>query len=288
MHVTSPCRGRRSSKRRSFAAVLMLAVAGTGGLAHGAGFDEKVKAPRMMSASQTYAQAKEFGARYREIRAATPSQVITNASLAREKFDLKWQVEHAIDERKPPENLAELGFESLGNGAYKANLNEHPEWGDLAAAMVDILTGPNLKPLAQALTQIGFRPEDVTTLTDYVATHDPHAASKAASLPVALGFAATVRKFDKAKRPVPDALVLGYVYQTSRAVGESHRLWAAELLKQFDAQRSRVLLSTFMEFPATGEWHPTDPALVVASQLNTVRLPNFDELAKAEAKGVAP
>jgi hypothetical protein len=288
MHVTSSCRGRRPSKRRSFAAVLMLAVAGAGGLAHGAGFDEKVKAPMMKSAAQTYAQAKEFGARYREIRAATPSQVITNASLAREKFDLKWQVEHAIDERKPPENLAELGFESLGNGAYKANLNEHPEWDDLAGGMVGILTGPNLGPLAEALTQIGFRQEDVATLKDYVSSHNPLAASKSASLPIALGFAKTVRKFDGAKRPVPDALVLGYVYQTARAVDESNRLWAAELLKQFDAQRARVLLSTFIEFPVTGEWHPTDPALVIASQLGTVRLPNFDELAKAEAKGVAP
>jgi hypothetical protein len=43
-----------------------------------------------------------------------------------------------------------------------------------------------------------------------------------------------------------------------------------------------------MEFEVTGEWHPTDPALVIADQLSTVRLANFEELAKAEAKGVAP
>jgi hypothetical protein len=288
MHVTSSRQGRRHSKRRPFAAVLMLALAGAGGLAHAAGFDEKLKAPMMKSAAQTHAQAKEFGARFREVRAATPSQVVTNAALAREGFDLRWQVEHAIDERQPLENFAELGFESLGNGSYKVNLNEHPEWGDLPSGMVSILSGPNLDPLADALGQVGFRPEDISTLKNYVRARNPRLASKSATLPVALAFAKAVRKFDRARRPVPDALVLSYVYQTSRAISESDRLWAAELLKQFDAQRARVLLSTFMEFPATGEWHPTDPDRVIASQLAAVRLPNFDELARAEAKGVAP
>jgi hypothetical protein len=287
MHVTSTCHGRRHSMRRPLAAVLMLALAGAGGLAQAAEFDEKVKAPMMKSVAQTHVLAKEFGTRYREVRAATPSEVISNASLAREKFDLKWQVEKAIDQRKPIHELADLGFESTGGGSYKVNLNEHPEWDDLPSGMVAILTGPNLDPLTQALAVKGFRPEDAAALKDYVRTHDPKIASKSVALPIALTFARTVRKLDKAGRPVPDALVLSYVYQGSRAVSESDRLWAAELLKRFDAQRARILLSTFMEFEITGQWHPTDPALVIASQLNAVRLPNFEELAKAEAKGVA-
>jgi hypothetical protein len=287
MHVTSRCQGQRHSRRRSFAAMLMLALAGTGGLAQAAGFDEKLKEPMMTNAAQTHALAKEFGSKYREVRAATPSQVITNASLAREKFDLKWQVEKAIDQRKPIDEFAELGFESIGNESYKVNLNEHPEWDDLPGGMIAFLTGPNLDPLTQILAEKGFRSEDVATLKDYLRTHDPKIASKTAALPIALAFARTVRKFDTAKRPVPDSLVLSYVYQRARAVSESDRLWAAELLKQFDAQRARVLLSAFTELETTGEWHPTDPALVIASQLNAVRLPNFDELAKAEAKGVA-
>jgi hypothetical protein len=287
MHVTSPCQRRRHSRRRSLAAVLMLALAGAGGLAQAAGFDENLRAPMMKSVAQSHALAKEFGARYREVRAATPSQVITNASLAREKFDLKWQVEKAIDERKPIDAFAELGFESIGNGSYKVNLNEHPEWDDLPSGMVAFLTGPNLDPLTQILVQKGFRPEDVAALKDYVRTHDPKIASKSVALPISLTFAKMVRKFDKAKRPVPDLLVLSYVYQRSRAVSESDRMWAAELLKQFDAQRARAFLSAFTELEISGEWHPTNPALVIASQLNAVRLPDFDELAKAEAKGVA-
>jgi hypothetical protein len=288
MHVTSLCHGRQPSRRPALAAVLTFALVALGGVAHAAGFDEKLKAPMMKSNAQTFAQAKEFGARYREIRAATPSQVITNASLAREKFDLRWQVERAIDQRKPIDEFAELGFESLGNGNYRVDLNAHPEWDDLASGFIGILANPDLEPLMQGLMQLGFRPEDVTTLKNYIATTDAKIASKQAALPIALSFARIVRKFDKAHRPVPDELVLSYVYQTARAVNESNRIWVVELLKQFDAQRARILLSTFQEFPATGNWAPTDPAMLIADQLSTVRLPNYEELAIAEAKGVAP
>jgi len=288
MHVTSPCPCRCRSMRRPFAAVLMLALAGAGSIAQAAGFDERLKAPMMKDAAQTAVQAKEFGARFREVRAATPSQVITNASLARENFDFRWQVERAIDHRKPIKEFEELGFQSLGNGSYKVNLDEHPEWEDVPRGIISILSVTNLDPVTSALVERGFRPEDVIALKDYLRSHDARVAAKAASLPVALGFANSVRKFDKASRPVPDALVISYLYQTSRAASEAERLWVVELLNRFDAQRRRVLLATLMEFEVTGEWHPSDPAQVIASQLNAVRLPNFEELARAEAKGVAP
>jgi hypothetical protein len=242
----------------------------------------------MKDAAQTYAQAKEFGAKYREVRATSPSQVITNASLARQKFDLTWQVERAIDQRKPITEFEELGLESMGDGSYRVDLNEHPEWDDFPTGIIGVLADANLDTSAPALIQRGFRPEDVSRLKNYIATRNPRLAAKASTLPIALEFANVVRKFDKAKRPVPDALVFSYVYQTSRALSEANRLWVADLLKEFDAQRARILMSTFLEFQSSGEWHPTDPALIVESQLRTVRLPNFVELAKAEAKGVAP
>jgi hypothetical protein len=287
MHVTSTCPRRRRSLRRSFTAVLMLALAGAG-VAHAAGFDEKLKAPMMKSAALTHAQAKDFGARFREVRATTPSQIITNAALAREKFDLHWQVRRAIDERRPIEEFSELGFVNLGDGSYKIDMNAHPEWDDLAAGIIAVLSEANLDSSAPALIERGFRVEDVATLKNYIATHPAQAASASAALPVALAFAKTVRKFDKAKLAVPDGLVLSYVYQRSRAITEAGRLWVADLLKQFDPQRARVLMSTFLEFQATGTWSPTDTSLVIADALAAVRLPNFEELAIAEAKGVAP
>jgi hypothetical protein len=132
---------------------------GRGGLAQAGGFDEKLKAPMMTSAAQTYAQAKEFGARYRQVHTTNPSQVITNASLAREKFDLKWQVERAIDQRKPITGFEELGFESIGNGSYRVNLNDHPEWDDFPAGIIGVLADANLDTAAPALIQRGFRPK---------------------------------------------------------------------------------------------------------------------------------
>jgi len=47
MHVTSTCQHRRHARHRSFAAMWMFAFAAAGGLAHAAGFDEKLKAPMM-------------------------------------------------------------------------------------------------------------------------------------------------------------------------------------------------------------------------------------------------
>ena len=80
--------------------------------------------------------------------------------------------------------------------------------------------------------------------------------SAAATLPVALGFARAVRKFDKLKRPVPDALVHSFWYQRARAASEANRAWVEGLMKSFDAQRGRILLSSFLELEAD---HVLDP-----------------------------
>src|SRR4051812_46240443 len=96
MHVTSPCQDRRHSRHRSLAAVLMLALAGTGGLAQAAGFDETLKAPMMKSVADLQTQVQSFAAKYRALDDATQAQLITNASLAKQQFDLSWQLERAI------------------------------------------------------------------------------------------------------------------------------------------------------------------------------------------------
>lgn len=288
MQVTSNCQGRHRLKRPALAAVLLLALAGFGGVAQAVEFDEKLKAPMMKSAADTSAQAKSFAVKFREIRAATPAQLITNASLARQQFDLKWQIQRAIDEKKPLDEFAELGLVSRGDGTYSIDMRKNPEWDDFHETIAGMLSRANLDASAPALIQRGFRPEDVDTLKLYVTTHDPIAASKSAALPIALGFSRTVGKYDRGKRPVPDAVVLSYLYQYARAASESNRAWVADLLKQFDAQRARILLSTFLEFETTGAWGPDDTRAGISAALENARLPNFEELVTAEAKGVAP
>jgi hypothetical protein len=286
MQVTSNCPGRRRLKRPPLAAVLMLALAGLGGAAQAVEFDEKLKVPMMKSAADTRTQAKSFAVKFREIRAATPAQVILNASLARQQFDLKWQIQRAIDERKPLDAFAELGLVSGGDGTYSIDMRKYPEWDDLPQNIVGVLAS---SPISEpALIERGFRPEDVATLKSYIATHNPVTASKTAALPIALGFARTVRKYDRLKRPVPDSLVFTYFYQSALAVSESNRLWVSNLLKQFDSQRARILLSTFLDFETTSAWGPDDTKAGIESALANARLPNYEELATAEARGVTP
>ena len=287
MHVTGH-RQRRHRKRKPLATLLILALAGFGAAAHAVEFDEKLKAPAMKNAAELRPQAQGFAARFGEIRAATPTQLITNASLARQQFDFKWQVQQAIDQRKPLDELADLGFLKRADGSYSIDMAAHPEWDDLPLTMVAVLTAPSFDQWAPALIQRGFRPEDIETTKRYVATHDARGMAASVGLPLALGFGRAVRKFDKLKRPVPESLVVSYMYQQQRAAGEASRTWSEGLLQQLDAQRCRVLLSTLMEMKTQATWAPEDPAVAIAEKLALVRQPDFEKQASAEANGVAP
>lgn len=274
--------------RRPFAALLLLALAGVGSIANAIEFDEKLKAPAMKNVSELHTQAQSFAARFGEIRAATPAQLITNSTLARQQFDFKWQVQQAIDQRKPIEELADLGFVEQPDGSFNIDLSAHPEWDDLPLTLVAALTGPTFEQWAPALIQRGFRPEDIKTLSNYVATHDVNKLAVSAGLPLALGFGRTVRKYDKLKIPVPDSLVVSYMYQRQRLASETNRTWTDGALKALDAQRGRILLSLSLEMKSQATWVPEDPAAAIAEKLAQVRQPDFENQLSAEAKGVAP
>ncbi len=275
-------------RRRPIAAVLMIAIAGFAGAADTLEFDQSVKDPRMKTAAELLPQAKTFVATYRETYAATPAQLITNASLARRQFDMQWQLQRAIDEGRPIDEFASLGLVTRGDGSYAIDIKAHPEWGDLPRDIIGLLSPDGVDRTSQMLTEGGFRPEDVATLKAYVQAHDAVAASRMAALPVTLGFIRVVKKFDKAKRPVPDSLVTSFFYQRTLAFSESNRLWVAELFKQFDAQRVRIMLSTFLDLGTMGYWIPEKTNIAIAETLTNIRLPNIEELVRAEAEGATP
>ena len=289
MHVTRTRSDRRHRhKYPPLAAVLMLALAGVAGMANAAEFDANLKEPWMKSAAALKPEAKSFAAKYREVQAATPAMLINNVSLARQQFDMTWQLKRAVDEGRPLDEFADLGLVSRGDGSYSIDTAAHREWGDLAGEFVGLTTADSLDRTCQMLVEGGFRPEDVATLKAYVGSHDAEKAARMAALPVGLGFVRVVRKFDLAKRPVPDTLVTSYFYQRARAANDSKRLWVAELFRQFDAQRVRILLSTILELETKSYWIPEKANIAVAATLMSARLPNIEELAKAEAEGVAP
>lgn len=288
MYVPSNCQDRQRHRwRPAFATMVVIALA-LGSAAQAVEFDEKIKAPMMKSQAALYSQVQAHAARFFAVRAASPEQLIRNSALAREKFDLRWQIESAIDGRQPLDEFAALGLTPRGDGSYSVDLGEHPEWDALHESMAGILSRTNLEATAPELVNRGFRPEDVVTLKEYIAANNPDAAAATATLPIALGFGRTVRKYDKLKRPVPDAVVISYLYQRARASSESNRLWVQGLLDRLDAQRGRILLSSFLEMKPVAVWAPENLATGIAALLAEVRRPDYEERVKAEAKGVAP
>jgi hypothetical protein len=288
MHVPNSHGRPRHRWRPPFAAMLMLTLATLTGMAQAVEFDEKVRAPMMKGAAEFKAQAQALAARYAAIREAAPEQLIRDPALAREKFDLRWQVQSAIDGRQPLDGFDALGLTPRGDGSYSVDMGEHPEWNDLHELMAGMLSRANLESTGPALVSRGFRPEDVETLRQYVAAGNPDTTAAAATLPITLGFGRTVRKYDKIKRAVPEAVVSSYLYQRTRVSSESNRLWVQGLFDRLDAQRRRVLLSTFFESTPVTVWAPENLAAGTAELLAAVRRPDFEERVKAEAMGAAP
>jgi hypothetical protein len=258
------------------------------GSAQAADFDEKLKAPTMKDPAELRSQAQAYSARFAAIREAAPEKIIKDSALAREQFDVTWKIQRAIDEHKPLGEGAISGITEAGDGSYAIDMSGHPEWHDLAQTITVLLTHENLEIWIPALVARGFRPEDVAVLRDYATASDPVSASAAATMPIALGFSRVVRKYDKLKRPVPDAAVHSFWYQRARAASESNRLWVDTLMKRLDAQRGRILVSSFLELNQKAYWIPENVSAGIAAQLALVRQPDFESLVIAEAKGVAP
>jgi hypothetical protein len=268
--------------------MLMFAFAGFVGAAQAADFDEAAKAPKMKSAADLKTRAQSFTARHAQVRAANPLQLIKNSALARQQFDLKWQIQHTINERTPPAELAELGINSQGDGSFAIDMPQHPEWDDIPESMTSLYASDSIDFWTAELPQRGFRPEDVETFRNYISTHDPAEMRRVASLPIALKFGQVIRKFDKLKKPVPESLVVSFWYQSARAASEVNRAWAADFLNQFDAQRARILLAVLLEMDTKIYWIPDDLTEGISETLAQVRRTDFEQRVRAEAKGVAP
>jgi len=287
MNLSSHHRGRH---RRRVAASLMLIfnLALLANAAQAAEFDERVKAPLMKDAGSLRTQAQSYSARFAALQGASADQLITNRALASERFDLSWQIQQAIDVRRPLGDLSAVGFVDRGDGSYDIDLREFPQWDRVDQTLTALMPQMNWDVYSRDLMNRGMSKADVEKLKQYVASHDVRIAVGEKTLPISLGFGRTVRKFDKLKRPVADALVLSYVYQRERSGAEATREWAAGLLGSVDAASARILLSTLSEGHPSYIWAPSDQSAGIADILATVRQPDFESLATASAKGEAP
>jgi hypothetical protein len=266
---------------------LMLVLASLAVTAQAVEFDERLKVPLMKDAGALRTQAQSFSARFADLKDAGAEQLITNSTLANERFDLAWQIQQAIDVHRPLGDLTTLGFVARGDGSYGIDLNAFPQWNRLDQQMAALLPQMNWDLFTRQLVDRGMPPADVAKLELYVSTHDAHASAGAQALPVSLSFARIVRKYDKLKQPVPDPVVLSYVYQRARTTADATREWADGLLKSVGAQSARILLSILSEGQSTSVWAPDDQPAGIADILATVRQPDFEARATAQAKGDA-
>jgi hypothetical protein len=233
-------------------------------------------------------QAQSYIERFNALQAASPQEFIRNRALAAERFDLSWQIQQAIDVGRPLGDLSAIGLERQKDGSYRIDYNANPQWNRPDELLALLRFDPDWQGLRAILVSRGFREEDVAKLKEYVSTHDLEQSSRRESLPLALSFSRIVKKYDKIKRPVDDAAVLSYIYQCEKLKAERGREWAEALLNSLDAQRTRILLSFFDERKSTGLWAPSDQRAGIDEQVRLMRLPDFEQLATAEAAGGTP
>jgi hypothetical protein len=266
---------------------LLLTLACCAGRAQAVEFNEMVKAPLVKDPVALRSQAQSYSAKFAALQ-ASPQELISNRALAAERFEVVWQIQRTIDARRPLGDLSAVGLKAQEDGSYRIDYNASPQWSQPGELLPGWLSTVDWEIFSQQLIERGFRAEDVAALKEYVATHDLQKSSRLESLPLALSFSKVVKKYDKVKRPVDDAMVLSYIYQREKLNAERSRAWVEGLINSVDAQRQRILLAYFDEMRSTGVWGPSDQRAGIDEQLRIMRLPDFEQLATAEAAGAAP
>jgi len=265
----------------------LLMLASFAGGAQAVEFDEKIKAPKVTGGAELKTQAENYSASFARLRTASPAELVTNQALTQERFDVEWQLKRALEDKRPLEDLSALGLEKFENG-FRIDYNAFPQWQPFNEMLATLMPTMNMDIAGPQLVARGFRGSDAAALRNYLETHDLAAATSARTLPMAIGFSKVVKKYDKIKRPVGKDVVLSFLYQRSKVEAEVRRAWSEGLIRTLDDQRVRVLHSYFSEMQGTGYWAPDDVEAGVANLLAVMRLPDYEQRATAEARGVAP
>jgi hypothetical protein len=288
MQVTSYQHRRKRSPRFSARAGLLLWFASLAGLAQAVEFDERLKAPRAMGGAELKSRAESYSASFARLREASPREMVKDKTLFVEHFDLKWQIDRALEDGRPLDDLSALGLEKKVEGGFRIDLNAFPQWKPFFDVLASMMPALSLETLGPLLINRGFRESDVDAIRNYIETHDVKAAASARTLPIAISFSKVVKKYDRIKRPVGKDVVFSYIYQRNKADAEARRAWSEGLLQQLDDQRVRILHSYFAEMKATSSWSASDAEAGVAGLLAVMRLPDYEQRATEEAKGATP
>ena len=205
MQVTSYlCRFKRL-RRGPVAAGLLLWFASIAGVAQATefitGFDEKLKAPMAMGATELKSRRSELFRQFRAVaRALTRGDGHEQGALSR-----------ALRSRVADQPRA--GRQAAAGRSVGTRSREARGWlphrlqrvSAVAAVSGDALLAgahPDMDAAGPLLINRGFRDSDVAALRSYIETHDLKAATSARTLPIAISFSKVVKKYDKIKRPV--------------------------------------------------------------------------------------
>jgi hypothetical protein len=244
----------------------------------------------MKDAADLRSRSRAFFAHDAEQRPVGLDALVRNRQLAQERFEVSWQLERAIDDKRPIGDLSAQGIVDRGDGTYAVDLSAYPQWSDPAERLATMLVAidPAQAAVGEELARRGMSPADLAKLRDYLAGHSVSAATGAAGLPIAISFSRLVKKLDRLERPVPDSLVRSYLYQRERAITDARRVWAVSLLDAIGPAATRILESYFGEMKESGVWGPSDTRTGTDELLAKMRLPDFEQRAAAEAKEIAP
>jgi hypothetical protein len=82
--------------------MMMLMLASFAGRAQAVAFDEKLKAPMARGGAELKIQADSYSASFARLSTVSPAEMVTNRALSQEYFDLNWQLNRALEDKRPP------------------------------------------------------------------------------------------------------------------------------------------------------------------------------------------
>jgi hypothetical protein len=246
-------------------------------------FNENLRAPQVRSGAELKPKLETFTTLAKSQRDREPLDVVKNASLARERFDVEWSLGRLVDARKPLPELEALGFTAKPDGSYSIDTAAHPEWRPLERSLLMLLSAEFLEGTSEALMARGMSPDQLDALRQYLANHDLERARDESKLRAGLAASKAAKKLQKLKR-LDDNFIWSFIYQKSLGDSEVVQRWASGLLEVLEPQSRRILASYFQE--QRGSWSiaptPVEPALQYEREL--LLRADFEELVQKAFK----
>jgi hypothetical protein len=246
-------------------------------------FNENLRAPLVRSGAELKPRLESYSALVESLREREPLDVVKNASLVRERFDVEWSLGRLVDARQSLPELEALGFTARPNGGYSVDTHAHPEWRPLDRSLLMLVNANFLEGSGQEFLVRGMSPEQLDVLRQYVASHDLERMRDESKLRIGLAASKVAKKLQKLKR-LDDNFMWSYLYQKSLGDTEAIQRWASGLLETLQPQSQRIVMSYFAE--QRGSWSITPTPMDAALQYERELLlrPDFEQLVQKAFK----